>query len=530
MEERPEEEMKRAVPGSSVNVSWILGSDALPSAALPGATALIWDGGAMTYGELRQQAMNLASVLQSAGVQEGDRVAVHLVNRPQILVAYFGCAYAGATLVPVNFRLTAREITFILSDCTPAFVISESEISQPMVEAFATTDAPRERLVVLDSGSVDEEWSSLLRRVETPGSLGHTDVQLILYTSGTTGRPKGVLMSHQSILWFALQQAAFYPNLTSDAVTMLTGPMYNTAALNEQSIPTLLVGGTVAIMPSRGWSPEAMSARIDDWGVSHAVIYPSMMEPLIAARSHSAIGLASMRFVLTGGENCPPSTMARFMDAFPHIDLMIGYGSTEGGVVTCIAGSEIREHPGSVGRAMGGQTFAVVDRDGTRLPVGDVGRVVTAAPSVTQGYWNAPELTQTALREGWLDTGDLGRIDGDGYLFIEGRSKDMIISKGQNIYPAEIENALLSDPVIVDCAVLGVPDPEFGEVPLAVVVARPGAEPTEASILASVRERLASFKKPRHVLFVDAIPRNTAAKVDKERLAADLRAAGRLPQ
>jgi fatty-acyl-CoA synthase len=508
------------LPAAGVSTSWILGVDALPAHVDPESTALRWVDGERSYAQLRARARSLAAALRGSGLEPGDRVAAHLFNRGETFELYFACAYAGLTLVPISFRLTAREIGLIVEDAEPKIIFTQAELAEVLGDGVASAAGVDPAVVVLEDHSSGAEFESMATAQEEKGLLGHTDIQLILYTSGTTGRPKGVVLRHQNIMWCAMQQATFYRWMDADTVTMLTGPMYNTAALNEQSIPTFLVGGTVTIMPSRGWKPDAMAELMDRWQVTHALIYPSMMEPMLVADRVAEIGLRSLMFALTGGENCPPALMARFRSRWPHVWLCVAYGSTESGIVSVISDQEIAEHPGSVGRAAGGQTFMVVGGDGQVLPPNEIGEIWTAGPSIVSGYWRAPELDAETVRDGWLKMGDLGRIDDEGHLYIEGRSKDMIISKGQNVYPAEIENVLREHPDLLDASVFGVPDSEAGEAVCACVVPKDGCTATAADIIAFVRQRLASFKKPKYVLFVDTLPRSPAGKVLKSDLVA----------
>tara|TARA_R110002020_G_scaffold75315_16_gene191807 strand:+ start:15322 stop:16923 length:1602 start_codon:yes stop_codon:yes gene_type:complete len=514
----PTSHARRSLPQAWENVSWLLGLESLPGHVDPDSAALQWTGGSRTYAQLRASAISLADSLSRAGLLPGDRVASHLFNRGETFELYFACAYAGLTLVPISFRLTSREIGLVLDDATPRAIFTQAELESTLrvaLEELAPT-AP-DVLVVLGDEASGSAYDALAGREDVAEfEPRHTEIQMILYTSGTTGRPKGVEMRHRNAMWCALQQALYY-GMNASTVTMITGPMYNTAAMNEQSIPTFAVGGCVTIMPSRGWTPSSMSALIDRWRVTHALIYPSMIEPMLGADETDPIDLATMHFALTGGENCPPETMRRFRERWPHVSLCIAYGSTESGIVSLLRDDEIAAHVGSVGRAAGAQVVLVVDNDGHPLPKGQVGRVWTAGPSIVSGYWRAPELTAGALRDGWLDMGDLGRMDDAGYLYISGRTKDMIISKGQNIYPAEIENAIREHPLVSDVAVVGVPDADAGEAVCAVVV-RKHPDLTSGAVTAFVKERIASYKKPRYVVFESELPRSPAGKVLKPEL------------
>lgn len=503
------------------SVSWLLGQFSLPGHIQPEHTALRWVDGSRTYGELRTRVLQIAHSLRARGAVPGDRVAVHLYNRGETFELYFACAYAGLTLVPINFRLSAREIAFILDDCSPCVLITEAELAATAHDGVASAAAPTPEMITFATHEGGPHYEVLIAGAELM-EFAHNDIHLLLYTSGTTGRPKGVIMKHDNILAFAMQQRCYYDHLDGNAVLMVTGPTYNTAGINEQSIPTFLAGGTVVIMPSRGWKPERMTELMDQWGVTHALIYPSMMEPMFAADAERRSDLSTLRFVLTGGENCPPALMQRFIRRWPHIVLTIAYGSTETGCPTMIKNDEILAHPGSVGRSTGVQTFCVLGPDRTVLAPGEVGEIWTAGPTTVPGYWQAPELDAAVLVDGWVNTGDLGRIDEDGYLFIEGRSRDMIISKGQNIYPAEIESVLNEHPDILDVAVIGVAEPEFGEAVCACVVVKAGQMITSDDLAEFTRERLASYKKPRFVITVPELPRSPSGKVLKAELASSI--------
>lgn len=498
---------------SAVSVAWMLGADSLPSHVDPDHQALVWESEVRTYAELRSRALALARALREKGAVPGDVVAAHLLNRGETFELYFACAYAGLTFVPVSWRLTSREIGMILSDCTPRVVFSQPDVADAIRGPASELGI---ELVMLEDHASGADYDRLASGEPIGPPFARAEPHMILYTSGTTGRPKGVMMGHMNIFWFAFQQAVRYPEMDSDTVMLIISPTFNTAGINEQSIPTFLIGGTVAILPSRGWSAERMSDCIDRYGVTHALIYPSMLEPFLDADSRHEIGMKSVKFFLTGGENVPPATLSRFRRRWPHISMLIAYGGTENGCPTSIQDEELDRHPGSVGRVTLGISLRIQDADGNPLPQGDVGEIWVAGGSVVKGYWNAPELTASVTRDGWMNTGDVGFLDQDGYLYLRGRSRDLIISKGQNIYPAEIENVLSENDDLLEFTVVGVPDPEFGEAVCAVVVAKPDRTLTADDVIDFVRERLASYKKPRHVVFVEEIPRNTGRKVLKK--------------
>ncbi len=484
----------------------------------PDRLALVWEHGALTYRDLRDRALRLAASLRALGLETSDRVATLLYNRGETFQLYFACAFAGTTIVPVSFRLTAPEVASILNDCGAKVVFTEPELA-PVLSAALPELAVEPRVVMLETDASGVEFEALAT-VPAPLAGRYTnDIHMILYTSGTTGRPKGVAMRSQAITWCAMQQVTQFRHLDRDATMLINAPMFNTAAINEASIPTFFAGGTVAITPSRGWTAHKISELINRWKVTHVLMFPSMFRELIKADNEERIPLESMRFWYTGGENCPPALMSEVMRRWPHITLIISYGSTESGMATLIEGKDIERHPGSVGRVAPGQSIRLLDAEGCDVPAGEIGEVWTAGPSVMQHYWEAPQLDAETVRDGWLKIGDLARMDEDGWIYIVGRTKDLIISKGQNIYPAEIENAIRQHPSVLDVAVVGVPDAEFGEAVSACIMLRKGEAADRDGIMTFILQRLASYKKPRHMFFMDHFPIRNATKIDKAELA-----------
>lgn len=498
-------------------VSSILGDSGPQALHSPDKLALVWGNGTRTYEQLRKRSIALAATFRDMGLVTGERVASLLYNRGEIFELYFACAYAGLIFVPISFRLTANEITSILEDSNAQIVFAETELSAVLAEAVENASV-KPKIVTLNADAGGEEYEVLATRDAPLSRAIANDIQMILYTSGTTGKPKGVVMRSLAIMWCAMQQVAQF-RITRDTVMLLNAPMYNTAAMNESSIPTFMMGGTVAIMPSRSWSAERLGDTIAKWSVTHALIFPSMFRNMIEADDKSPLPLQSMKWWYTGGENCPPALIAEVRRRWQDIHLAISYGSTESGLPTLIEGDDIERHPGSVGRCVPGQSIRLLDSDGKDVPIGSIGDVWTAGPSVMRNYWNAPQLDAETVHDGWLKIGDLATMDVDGWVHIVGRSKDLIISKGQNIYPAEIENVIRQHPAVIDVAVIGLPDDEFTEVVCAAIVARKDVIASKEDIMSFILARLASYKKPRHILFMDGFPIRNATKVDKKELA-----------
>ncbi len=502
---------------SSPNVAWILGQPGFPAAARDSHVALLWEGHELSYGDLRSRAQQLATGLRELGLSEGDRVASMLYNRGEVFELYFACAYAGLTFVPINFRMAPSELAAILTDCQAKVLFTSKEIEGTCAAAMHSMPASP-RTVVLEDEDPGREYGNLLG---TPIEQSrHTAVQLILYTSGTTGSPKGVPFTHSGVLWNAFEESALC-RIDDRTRMLITAPLYNTAGINEFSIPTLFSGGTVAIMPSRGWSADRMSDHIHKWQIDHCLIFPSMMAPMLEADDRAKLPIGRLRHVLTGGENCPPRLLADFQKRWPAVNVIVGYGSTECGLVSAIEGEEIGRRPGSVGRVVPGHRVEIRGADGKPVTMGEIGEVWVASPAAINGYWEAPELSADVIRDGWVRSGDLARVDLEGFLYIEGRTKDLVISKGQNIYPAEVENALMRIDDIIDAAVIGLPDEEYGEAVCAVVVLDRTSRLTEQDILDQLRGEIASYKRPRRVLFRDQLPRNATQKVLKTELRRD---------
>lgn len=490
---------------ASVSVAEILDKTPGDSADI----ALEWGTHRRSYADLRVRAIALAGALQRAGLQRGDRVAVHLQNRGETFELYFACAFAGLTMVPVNFRLTVRELEFVLRDSGARILFTQESLAEGALAAATDVLA-----VVLGDDGSGPEYAAMAEGPASAIASPPSETHLLLFTSGTTGRPKGVRLTHMNLIWFAWQQLHYF-GLNRSSVALVTAPTFNMAGINMFGIPTLLAGGTVVIQPSGGWHPEVLSGLVKRGRVTHTIIFPSQFKALLAADDAEALGFDSLRFAGTGGENCPPDLMKRFRERWPHVRLSVGYGQTETGMVSVCVDDDIDRYASSIGRVVVGTSCRIIGPDGHEARRGETGELFVRGPGVSPGYWNAPALTEASFIDGWFATGDLGHYNEDGLLYLTGRSKDVIISKAQNIYPAEIERVLMSHDHIADVAIIGVPDDEWGETVAAAVVRIPGSTLSEDDVVVCVREALASYKKPRHVVFVDALPRNGAGKVDR---------------
>ena len=389
------------------SVAWLLGAQSLPSHIAPDSPAVSWGDVTISYGELRNRALRLASGLRAHGVMPGDRIATFLLNRGEMFDLYFAAAFAGVTLVPVNFRFSAVEVSRVLADCDAKWLFSEHALA-PLAQEAAQV-AGLSRLTILDADGPGEAYADLLDNDQLAGPFERRDPHLILFSSGTTGQPKGAMMRHEAILWYAMQQALVYPYYGTEMRLLISGPLFNTGGINDMTIATFATGGAVAILPSHNWTARKMVEHIDKWSVTHTIVFPSMMEPMLQADLDGPrLECASLRLIVTGGEICPVETVRRFKKRWRDAVLAIGYGATELGLATVVMGDEIDAHPESVGRVVTGSAIRIAGPEGEELASGCVGEIWMAGASSFSGYLNAPELTEATLRDRWAGLGGPG--------------------------------------------------------------------------------------------------------------------------
>lgn len=448
--------------------------------ATPDKTALHWEGTDVSYAELWRR-IDVAA--RSLPVRRGDRVAWLGYNDPAQIVLLFAAARLGAILVPLNWRLTEAEHRAILADCTPALLVHDAEFAAHAARLgvpLARLDAP------------------LKPAVEAAGE--EEDDALLVYTSGTTGRPKGAVLTQSALVWNA-RNSFHAHDLRAEDHVLTALPMFHVGGLNIQTLPALLAGATVTL--HRKFDPAAWLSAVAARKPTLSLLVPAAMRAVIEHPAWASTDLSSLRLLNTGSMIVPDALIR----AFHARGVPVGqiYGATETApIAVALRAEDAQRKVGSAGKPVPHAEVKLVD-----------GEIWVRGPAVMRGYWNdASGLTP----DGWFRSGDLGRVDEDGYWWVVGRSKDLIISGGENIHPAEIENVLADCPAIAEAAVVGMPDPRWGEAACAAIVLKPGSVLAEADVLELFEGRLARYKHPRRIVFVPSLPRNALGKVQKAQL------------
>jgi fatty-acyl-CoA synthase len=484
----------------------------------PDRTAVIHDGDRLTYAELHDRVTRLAHGLRGLGVGRGDRLAYLGPNHPSILETLFAAGTLGAILVPLNTRLAAPELARHLADSGSRTLVYGA--GQAPATAALRDAAPglRDVIALAEPASGEHGYGGLLAAgaatdIDEPVSLA--DPGLIMYTSGTTGGAKGATLSHGNITWNAIN-VVVDADFRQDEIALVVAPLFHTAALNMLCLPALLKGGAVVIEP--GFEPGRALAAIEAHQVTSLFGVPAVYDAMAAHPRWPDADLSSLRMLLCGGAPVPEATIRGYTSR--GLTFIQGYGMTEASPgALLLDAAHVESKAGSAGVPHFFTEVRVVRPDLSAAPPGETGEIVVAGPNVMQGYWGQPQATAEVLADGtWLRSGDAGTADADGYVFVVDRIKDMIISGGENVYPAEVENLLREHPAVADCGVIGVPDARWGEAGRAVVVLRPGAQATEADLLAFLAGKIARFKIPKSVRFTGELPRTGTGKILKKRL------------
>jgi acyl-CoA synthetase (AMP-forming)/AMP-acid ligase II len=484
----------------------------------PAHVALVHGETRRTYDELDDRTGRLAAALRELGVERGDRVAYLGPNDPTLLETLFGTTALGGVFVPLNWRLTAPELTYIAADCGARVLVHAPAMAD--TAAAVAADGSTELRHLVELGPPFEDMvtgggrgrGDVTAPLDTP--VGLDDPAVIIYTSGTTGRPNGATLSHGNITWNCFN-VLIDTDLASDEVALVCAPLFHVAALNMVSLPMILKGGTIVL--TGAFDASQVLELIERHRVTVMFGVPAMFNALSQLPAFPTADLSSLRRLLCGGAPVPLSTIRTYLDR--GIAFLQGYGMTETSPGALFLGAErAADKAGTAGVSSFFTDVRVVRPDGSDVAPGEKGEVVVAGPNVMRGYWNRPDATAEAMSGEWFRSGDVAVIDDEGYVTIVDRMKDVIISGGENVYPAEVEDAIYSHPDVAECAVIGVLDERWGEVGRAIVVRRTGATLDEQALLRHLGGRLARFKLPRSVLFTDRLPRSGAGKVLKDEL------------
>ncbi|MEX2457738.1 MAG: long-chain fatty acid--CoA ligase [Actinomycetota bacterium] len=479
----------------------------------PDRVAVEFEGRSITYRELDERSSRCADVLAAQGIGPGDRVAALLDNGPEYAEVFLACARLGAIAVPLSTRLAAPELEFMAGDSASALLVY-GEAHAATVAAFRSRTGVKSALVVGAAGANGdpgyEEGLAAAAPDRPPHPCGRDDVLAIFYTSGTTGRPKGAMLTHGNFMWTNLNMVLAL-DLTHDERSLVVLPMFHVGGWNVNTLSVWWKGGTVVL--ERAFDAGRVLELIAG-GVTSMMGVPTIYQLLADHPGFAATDLSRLRVAVCGGAPLGIPLIRRYQDRGVHF--VQGYGLTEAAPNCLILPPEDAERKaGAAGRPYFFADVRVVDERDAQVPPGGTGEVVVRGPSVMAGYWDRPEETEAALRGGWLRTGDAGRLDEDGYIWIVDRMKDMYISGGENVYPAEVEHVLGAHPAVAEAAVIGVADERWGETGRAVVVLRADAAANAEELTAFCRERLAKFKVPSDVVFADALPRNATGKLLK---------------
>ena len=487
----------------------------------PAATAAVYGAQRLTHAELSRRVHALCNAIKSTGIGHGEVVSVLMKNSLDFLTCSFAINGAGAIFLPLNVRLSIDELCYILGHSGCRLLILDQDFLAGIPEIRRR--CPQLRTVVAagqESGTADVRLADLLTSHDWTSTsfadVAGSDVSRLMYTSGTTARPKGVPLTYENILWKIFDHTIEL-GLTASDRTLIAGPMYHVGAFDLPGVGTLYVGGSLVILP-RFDAAEVM-ATIARESVTNVWLPPAMLNSIFQMEDPGAFDTSTLRFITNGGEKMPIALIELFRKIFPTAWLADSFGMTEtASGDTFLDPEQMTRKLGSVGKPVLHLDVRILRPDGTEASPRESGELLLRGPKVFGGYWRDEQATREAFVDGWFRTGDIAHADEDGYLFIDDRKKDMIISGGENIASPEVERVLFSHPAVLEAAVIGIPDERWGEVPKAVVALKPGSTSDAEELIQFCGRHLARFKVPKVVEFVDALPRTPTGKVLKRDL------------
>jgi long-chain acyl-CoA synthetase len=476
----------------------------------PDHVALRLDDMEVSYGLLDEGSARLAAVLADRGLEPGDRVGIMLPNVPYFGVCYYGVLRAGCVVVPMNVLLKRREVAFYLGDSGAKLMFGWEGFAD---DAKAGAEEAGAECVVVKPG----EFEELLAGVEPRRDVvdrAPDDTAVILYTSGTTGTPKGAELTHENLKTNCEITRDMF-GIGDEVVTLGALPLFHSFGQTCGMNATLAAGGTLSLIPR--FDPGKALEIIERDKINLFQGVPTMYSALLHYQGHEKFDTATLQLCVSGGSAMPVELMRGFEDAF-GCKILEGYGLSESSPVASFNRPDRERKPGSIGIPIEGVEMKVVDDDGNDVPQGEVGEIVIRGHNVMKGYWNKPDATAETLIDGWLHTGDMAKIDEDGYFFIVDRKKDLIIRGGYNVYPREIEEVLYEHPAVREAAVIGVKDDSLGEEVGAAVALKDGEDVSAKELQEFVKEQVAAYKYPRHVWFVDDLPKGPTGKILKREI------------
>ncbi len=479
----------------------------------------------ISYRDARDETYRIGNALVGGGLAIGDRVAILSKNSIEMALLYYACSRAGVVPVPLNYRLAAPEWAYIINDSESKLLLAEPEFCEAIAPQLSELETVQRRIAIGDGGGEWEGWNTFVDRGEVVDPGRHiedgADVYQ-MYTSGTTGRPKGAILTHYA-LSSQLHQAAVGIAVRNRERVLVVAPMYHAAA-GIMTFATVHAGGTLVIQED--FDPAAVVQALSEQDIAAALLVPAMIQfCLVAVPDVRERSYPSLRLLVYGASPIAEQTLRDAMEVF-GCGFVQGYGMTETTAAATYLLAEDHERGlageskllSSAGRALVGTDVAIMGAEDRILANGEVGEICVRGPQNMRGYWNLPQASEKALAGGWMHTGDAGIMDDEGFVYIQDRVKDMIVSGGENIYPREIEDVLYQHPGVAEAAVIGIPSEKWGEEVKAVIVAKPDVEVSAEELIDFCQERLGGYKQPRSIDFIDALPRNPSGKVLKKDL------------